>query len=156
MLKIETKITELMVKNSVKFGEKSFELENRRSESLQNQASKNLTAISIFLSTAAFLKINSIPLLCCIFISFLFSILAGFRFKYRTMDDANEFLNEFKNNYETYQNQWQFDYQMIYQLESMQKSLKSANDKRLNMILVSFVFFVISVSILLGVLIHGN
>jgi hypothetical protein len=151
-----TKITELMLENSVKFGEKSFELENRRNESLQNQASKNLTAISIFLSAIAFLKINSIPLLCCIFVSFLFSVLAGFRFKYRTFDDAKGFLEEFKNNCKTYQNQWQFDFQMIYQLESIQKSLKMANDKRLNMILISFLFFVVSVTIFLGILIYGN
>lgn len=158
---------ELRMRNVLDFGKFSFELEEKREQSILNQAGQMLTAFSLFSAAilmayplvADYTGIPDIQAFCLAMIvlvpliaSLVLAILAQWRFKYQTMKNAEEFENELYRSRNDYNNQSDYDWQWVYQLTDVQKSKKKNNDKRVKLVKASMVCFLTSV----GILIVGN
>jgi len=159
----EIAIAELMMKNIKEFGLFSYELEEKREQSLLNQSTQMVTAFSVF-SLAVFTIlpiIKDIPrlsftkLLFCagivtlfLLISLIFAVLVQWRFKYLTMQGVDEFYRSVYNEQENYMTQPQFDTQWKEQIQQIHKSKKDINDKRASWIKVSMIFFFLSIVVL--------
>ena len=154
----------LRMENAVEFGRFSFELEEKREQSILTQAGQMLTAFSLF--SAAILM--SFPLvadytgvpdiyafylsavsLFPLILSLILAILAQWRFKYQTVKSPKNFTEELKSNYMDYSNRSDYDWQWIYQLDAVQVSKRKNNDLRAHLVGASMVLFLMSVGILL-------
>ena len=163
----EIKEENLRMGNVREFGKFSFELEEKREQSILNQSGQMLTAFSLF-SAAVLMALplvadyTSIPdgqafclsvvVLVPLVASLLLAIVAQWRFKYQTMINAREFENEIFRNKDSYKEQSDYDWQWVYQLTAVQDSKKTNNDKRVKLVKASMICFLVSV----GVLVVGN
>ena len=156
-------IIALQHKNAVDFGKFSFELEEKRGESLIAHSGHMLTAFSLY-SAALLTLLGSllsneiisrthlfvssaciaVPLICAL----VFTMLAQWRFKYETLIDAEEFRTAFVLDSAHYQEQYQFDFQFITQLHQVQQSKAKMNNKRLLCIRVAMICFFFSIGML--------
>lgn len=168
-MQLEEKETKenLCIKNAVEFGKFSFELEEKREQSILTQSSQMLTAFSLF--SAAVLM--SFPLvadytgvpdiyafylsavaLFPLIISLVLAIVAQWRFKYETLKSTKDFADELQKNHKDYQSQSDYDWQWIYQLDAVQVSKKKNNNRRVIFVRISMILFLVSV----GILVIGN
>ena len=160
----EDKQTTLRLKNVVEFGRFSFELEEKREQSIIQQSSQMLTAFSI--ASAAVLMavpiiidntqlrprtvlIASAVVLAPLLVSMVLAIISQWRFTYSSMCTAEELLNKAEANKENHKFQAQYDYQWVSQLTAIQNSKRKNNDIRANLIRASTVCFLASVGMLL-------
>ena len=158
-------IISIQHKNAVEFGKFSFELEEKRGESLIANSGHMLTAFSLYsaalLTLLGVLLNNSIISRTHLFsastciaaplvLALVFTILAQWRFGYKTLIDATAFKAAFEKESKNYCEQYQFDYQFIIQLHKVQSSKKNVNDKRLFFIRAAMICFLLSVSILVA------
>mgnify|MGYP004515602185 FL=1 len=153
----------LRMEYAKELGKFSLELEDKREQSILNQAGQMLTAFSLF--SAAILmalplvteyssipdhqimylaEISFVPLI----ISLVLAIIAQWRFKYQTMLNATEFEDQLYRNRAEYNGRPDYDWQWICQLSSVQNSKKKNNDKRVFLVKASMICFLISVGIL--------
>ena len=154
--------TSLRLKNVVELGKYSFDLEEKREQSLISQSGQILTAISLFsagilMALPILLTYTSIPesrlMLVAgitglsIIISLFLSIMTQWRFRYLSLMTAEEFRTETEEDADHYQFQFQYDYQWIQQLSSIQKAKRINNNKRVRFLMASMVFFLIGVTI---------
>lgn len=156
--------TLLRMENVREFGKFSFELEEKREQSIVNQSSQMLTAFSLF--SAAILmalpivaEYSSIPdwqimylaevAFAPLLASLVLAIIAQWRFTYETMQDAEGFENILYRQKSDYHDQSDYDWQWVYQLSAVQKSKKKNNDFRVRLIKASMICFLFSVSILI-------
>ena len=161
----EQKQAELMMKNIVEFGKYSYDLEEKREESLIKQSSQMLTAFSIFsavlftvLKIIIDIKVVSVwRLLFCAGVVSLFlvsslvlALMAQWRFKYSTMQDVKVFYDRVNEEFQNYTSQVQFDVQWKEQLISIHSSKKKNNDKRAKLVIASMVVFVSAIGIVLA------
>ena len=174
--KSQAKLADLMMMNIVQLGKFSYELEEKREQSLINQSSNMLTAFSIF-SAVVFVvmpividytDVNVYQLLLCIAVvsvflvgSLVLSVLSQWRFKYKTMTDINDFFTQVNKEHQKYCSQAQFDMQWKDQLSQIQSSKKINNDMRSNLIIASMILFIIAiftvaVSVFLLLFLHGG
>ena len=151
---METEIKDpdlLRMENVREFGKFSFDLEEKREQSILNQSSQMLTAFSLF--SAAILmalpivtEYSAIPdwqimyltevAFAPLIVSLVLAIIAQWRFSYQTMLDAEGFENILYRQKEDYQ------------LSAVQKSKKKNTDLRVRLIKASMICFLLSVAIL--------
>jgi len=153
-----------LYENAMEFARFSFELEEKREQSLINQSIQMLTAfavtsvallmaIPVFIECATISRDVFLFSACLIFILMLISMapamLSRWRFKYRTMIDGKEFLNHLKS--QEKEQQWQYDWQWIDQLSKIQRSKKKNNDIQVRLIKISMIaFFVVVLCMIIG------
>ena len=122
----QAKLADLMMKNIVQLGKFSYELEEKREQSLIVQSSNMLTAFSVF-SAVIFVvipiiidntnvRVNQLLLCSAIIAFFLISslvlaVLSQWRYKYKTMTDINDFFEQINREHQNYRTQAQFDLQ---------------------------------------------
>ncbi|MBO5891213.1 MAG: hypothetical protein J6Q30_00660 [Oscillospiraceae bacterium] len=162
-------IVNLQQQNAVAFGKFSFELEEKRGESLIAHSGYLLTAFSLYsaalltllgslLSNAIVSRTHLFIASTCIaaplILSLVFTMLAQWRFRYNTLIDGAAFRKEFEQDPKNYCEQYQFDYQFIIQLHKVQVSKKNINNKRLFCIRVAMICFLLSVVILIAFYIY--
>lgn len=163
---METEIKDhdlLRMENVREFGKFSFDLEEKREQSILNQSSQMLTAFSLF--SAAILmalpivtEYSAIPdwqimyltevAFAPLIVSLVLAIIAQWRFSYQTMLDAEGFENILYRQKEDYHDQSDYDWQWVYQLSAVQKSKKKNTDLRVRLIKASMICFLLSVAIL--------
>lgn len=151
-MKEQQKLAELMLKNILALGKFSYSLQEKREESLINQSGRMLTAYSV---TAALLPLllsktdglGPVILLTGLLISFIFAVIAGWRFKSSSMPSIDVFYDEVYERWEEFRAQPAFDMQWKYHLSAIHKSKKENNDKRAACILISMISFVLSIAI---------
>lgn len=154
----------LRTKNMVEFAKFSYELEEKREQSLIEQSSQMLTAFSV--ASAALLMAVPIILdnisiskrkvllsaglvLFFMLISMVLAVISQWRFKYKTMMNGEELLQKVEANAESHIYQAQYDYQWIDQIKEIQESKKKNNDKRYRLIHASMIFFFVATASLL-------
>jgi anaerobic C4-dicarboxylate transporter len=158
----EDKRDNMMMANIVDFGKFSYELEEKREQSLINQSSQMMTAFSIFSAALCmvlpylFKKNNELAIalpLCTSIVfallitSLIFALLAQWRYKYKAMDDIDAFYRQIYCDLSNlYQKQAEFDMQWKHQIAIIHKSKKENNDKRSRDVVVSMWFFLGSVA----------
>ncbi|MDR0307485.1 MAG: hypothetical protein LBI42_11700 [Chitinispirillales bacterium] len=171
----QEKVAELMMKNVVDFGKFSFELEEKREQSLINQSSQMITAFSVFTIALytllpvliSCLNISIVPKMLfsvgiistLLLISLLLALLAQWRYKYSTMQIIDEFYNRVYQEHTNYKTQAQFYILWKDQIQDIHKSKKINNDKRVKLVKWSIYVFLISmgtviVSIIALIFIH--
>ena len=155
--------TALRLKNIVEFAKFSYELEDKREQSLINQSGQMLTAFSV--ASAALLM--AIPILIeqtginkhmilttagivltLMIISMVFAMVSQWRFKYITMMNGEELLQKIEADKSHHLFQPQYDYQWVDQLKAIQDSKKKNNDKRYLLIHASMIVFFAAVATL--------
>ena len=157
-------IITLQYKNAVEFGKFSFELEEKRGESLILHSGHMLTAFSLYsaalltllgallnndIISRTHLFIASTCIAIPLILSLVFTMLAQWRFKYNTFGDADEFRLEFERDSDHHREQYQFDYQFIMQLHDVQCSKTTLNNKRLFCVRAAMVCFFLSLTTLI-------
>ena len=155
--------TALRLKNVVEFAKFSYELEDKREQSLINQSGQMLTAFSV--TSAALLM--AIPVLIeytdinkhmvlttagivlgLMIISMVLAMISQWRFKYATMMNGEELLQKIEADKTHHVYQSQYDYQWVDQLTVIQNSKKKNNDKRYMLINISMIAFFAAVVVL--------
>lgn len=154
----------LLKKNVVEFGKFSFNLEERREQSLITQSGHLLTVISIL--SAALLM--ALPILIentvvpknhiliatgIVFAPMVFSmilcVIAQWRFGYQTMMNASDLQIRIQADLSSYTSQAQYDHQWVDQLTEIQKSKKKNNDIRVCLIKASICLLLIAVVLMI-------
>lgn len=161
--KRQIKAADIKMRNALNFGRFSYDLEEKREQSIITQSSHMLTAFSLF-SAALLMAIpividntvvpenqvisaaglSFVPLIA----SLVLTIIAQWRFKYQIMVTAEEFRDELLKNESSYQYQSQYDYQWITQIAQVQKSKKDNDDRRVRLIKASMICFLVAIGIL--------
>ncbi|HCC34346.1 MAG TPA: hypothetical protein DEQ02_01425 [Ruminococcaceae bacterium] len=156
----QQKLADFMMGNVKEFGKYSFELEEKREQSLINQSTQMVTAFSVFSIAIytllpVFQNIPIIPffkLLFCVGIvtifllaSLVLAVLVQWRFKYYTMKNIEEFYKSVNEEHENYTTQAQFDIQWKDQLKDIHLSKFKLNNRRVKLIKASMVLFFIAV-----------
>lgn len=151
----------LRLKNVVDFAKFSFELEEKREQSLINQSGQMLTAFSVV--SAAILMAVPILIDCTsvsdriilisagvtlapMLLSMALALLSRWRFSYVTMVTGQELLQKIEANANNHVFQYQYDYQWLDQLANIQKSKKKNNDIRGILIYASMIVFFYAVA----------
>ena len=150
----------LRMKNIVEFAKFSFDLEEKREQSLINQSGQMLTAFSVtsaalLMAAPVFLEYTSISrlnilisagiVLFFMLVSMVLAVIAQWRFEYTTMMNGEELLHKIEEDPDNHVFQAQYDYQWVNQLEEIQDSKKQNNDKRYKLIRASMVMFFVAV-----------
>lgn len=154
------------MQNVAAFGKFSFELEEKREQSLITQSGHLLTVLSIL--TAAILM--ALPLLidhtiipqsqilaasgivlAPLIVSIVLCVITQWRFGYQTMMNATAFQEKISADLKSYPSQAQYDFQWCNQLSEIQDSRKKNNDTRVKLIkgaicslLLSVLFIVVT------------
>lgn len=152
--------TELRTKNLVEFAKYSFELEEKREQSLINQSGMLLTAFSVssallLMAVPILIEHTSIPkgkillfagiALFLMLVSMLLAVISQWRFRYVTMMNGEELLKKVEEHLESHVFQSQYDYQWIDQLKNIQNSKKKNNDRRYHFVHASMIAFLLSI-----------
>lgn len=155
----------MMMRNIVELGKYSFELEQKREESISEQSSKMLNALSLFAAVfytltailfdkeglpSAYLNIVVTTITLCLSGSVLLLVFSQWRYKYYQMKNINYIFKEVSSNQEDYKEDYQFYYQWKYQLGTMHEKLKRNNDIRVVFLMISMSLFVLTI-ILMGI-----
>ena len=154
----------LKMKNVVEFGRFSFELEEKREQSIISQANQMLTGFSI--CSAALLM--AIPIMCdetnvphtqlliasgfvffFLIISLVLAVIAQWRFKYEAMICAGDFEDAINKEAHVYKSQKEYDDQWVFQLTAIQRSKKQVNDRRVKLVMASMTSFLTAIGIFL-------
>lgn len=141
----------------------SFELEEKREESLINQSARIMEALSFVTAalgvifTCVLDNIQSISKVYIFFsagliaigfiASFILALIAQWRFKYQTLPLPSELFENFKNHYETISNDLGRLQDNVYFLNSIQKSKKDINDKRAKFISASMICSLVAIGL---------
>lgn len=160
----DSSLADLMMQNIIMFGKYSFELEEKREQSIISQSSNMLTAFSV-VSAALIMAIpivieNTIipknQILFCSGIIILFllaslvlSTLAQWRYKYQTMQTVDEFFNRVNAEHFNYTTQAQFDIQLKEQLSIIHNSKIKNDNRRANLIRASMIVFWVAIGFVL-------
>lgn len=139
----------MMLSNVLDFGRFSYNLQEKREESLLNQAGRMITACSV--TIAIFLAIMPktsksgiiIPFVGLL-VSLTFAAMAGWRFKNVWMANIDEFFKDVYDHSENYKTQYQFDWQWKHQISMLHKIKLKTNRIRTLFILISMSAFVCS------------
>ena len=148
----QQKLAELMLKNILALGKFSYSLQEKREESLINQAGRmlttcSLTAVLLPLLLSKTTGLGPAILFTGLLISFIFALIAGWRFKSSSMPSIDVFYDEVYDRWEEFKVQPAFDMQWKYHLSAIHKSKKENNDKRAACILISMTSLVFSVMV---------
>ncbi len=159
----EEQIT-LRLKNIVEFAKFSYELEEKREQSLINQSGQMLTAFSVASATIlmavpvliehtciskCMILISAGVTLALMLLSMVLAVISQWRFKYTTMMTGEELLQKVESDMDNHVYQSQYDYQWLNQLKEIQVSKKKNNDKRYRLIHASMIVFFAAVASLI-------
>ena len=153
---------EMMMRNIKEMGQYSYELEEKREQSLLDQAGKMLTAFALFTAAlnmllSAVLTHATIPVsknkliflggivTFTLLVSLVLAIMAQWRYRYETMKDAQEIYDLVYDDYKSYPTQAEFDMQWKMQIKLIHDSKKKNNDRRAKLIKLSMTIFLIAV-----------
>lgn len=151
----------LRMKNVVNFAKFSFELEEKREQSLVNQSGQMLTAFSvvsaaILMAVPILIDYTSVSkriilisagiTLAPMLLSMALALLSRWRFSYVTMITGQELLQKIEANANNHVYQYQYDYQWLDQLANIQNSKKKNNDIRGILIYASMIVFFYAVA----------
>jgi len=159
---------ELMMRNIKELGLYSYELEEKREQSLLNQAGQMLTAFAIFTAALymllpvvlehATLNISKNKLILFVGVISLFllsslvlAILAQWRYKYNAMNEIGVIYQEVDKNYGDYSTQVNFDKQWIIQIENLHKSKLKNNNRRAKLVMASMIIFLVAIALVIAV-----
>lgn len=148
----QQELAELMTANILELGKFSYSLQEKREESLINQAGRMLIACSISAGLLPLMLPKAAGaglalLLAGLLISIVFAAIAGWRFKTSAMPSIEVFFDGVYDRWEEFTAQPAFDMQWKYHLAALHKSKKRNNDKRAICILISTVSLVCSLAI---------
>lgn len=151
-MKEQQKLAELMMRNILELGRFSYSLQEKREESLISQSGQmlatcSLTAVLLPLLLSKTTGLGPAILFTGLLISFIFAVIAGWRFKSSSMPSIDVFYDEVYDRWEEFKVQPAFDMQWKYHLSAIHKSKKENNDKRAACILISMISFVLSIAI---------
>lgn len=138
----------------------SYELEEKREQSLIKQSSQMLTAFSVTfgaLSVAArtlieraifpehkiFLLVGAVLLL--LLGSMILAMISQWRYKYITLENGMVILSKLKKERRKFVCQANYDYQWIGMLTRIQESKKKNNDRRYRLIHASMIVFLVAI-----------
>ena len=153
----------LRMENVAEFARYSFQLEEKREQSILNQAGQMLMAFSVssvavLMATPIILDHTSIPscmillsagiVLTFMLISMVLAVISQWRFHYKTMFNGKELLQKVEADISRHAFQPQYDFQWILQLSAIQESKKKNNDIRCNLIQASMIAFFVAVACL--------
>lgn len=154
---------DFLMQNIIDLGMYSFELEEKREQSIILQSGNMLTAFSV-VSAALIMAIpivleNTIvpknQVLFCAGIAILLllgslvlSTLAQWRYKYQTMQTVDEIFNSVNTEHYNYSIQAQFDIQWKEQLSQIHKSKIKNDNKRVNLLKASMIVFWLAIGVL--------
>ena len=161
--KEELESADLMMENVIQLGKFSFELEEKREESLISQSGHMLTAFSVFsavLFTATPIIIDnvnisanrvlvSVAIVSAFLIaSLILAVFAQWRYKYMTIVSVDALFDEVKADALHYQTKAQFGMQWKTQLSQLHRSKKKNNDRRAAFVILSMLLFLCSIAAL--------
>lgn len=140
---------ELIMSNIVEFGKYSYNLQEKREESLINQSGRMITAYSVTAVIYNFLlpqmsSVGTIILFFGLLVSLGFAAIAGWRFKYDGCPSIDAFYEDVHDNIEKYNNQYQFNAQWKNQISKLHKNKKKNNDKRAKWLVISMSAFLVT------------
>lgn len=153
----------LRLKNVAEFARFSFELEEKREQSVVHQTGQMLTAFSVtsavvLMLVPLLLEHTCLPnrlilfsagvALALILAGMAFAVCSQWRFKYETMLDGKKLLQKIEEAKEKHMRQFQYDYQWIDQLEKIQVSKMENDDKRCSLIRKAMLIFGISIAVM--------
>lgn len=155
---------DFLMQNIIELGMYSFELEEKREQSIILQSSNMLTAFSV-VSAALIMAIpividNTIVpknqvLFCAAIVillllsSLVLSTLAQWRYKYQTMQTVDEIFNSVNSEHYNYSVQAQFDIQWKEQLSQIHNSKIKNDNKRVNLLKASMIVFWVAIGFIL-------
>ena len=141
----EQALSNLRASNVKEFGKFSYDLEEKREQSLINQSVQMITAFSVFtiaiftilpvlrdIQGLSFYRLLFCTGLVVIFLlaSLILAVLVQWRYKYSTMKSVDEFFRSIYDEREHYKTQEQFDIQWIEQIKQIHLSKKNLNARR--------------------------
>lgn len=150
----------LRLENVVDFAKFSYELEEKREQSVVHQSGQILTALSIVSATISMaipiliehtcisvhrILISAGIILVLLLTSMALAVMAQWRFKYDTMLTGEELLQRIEADAKNHACQSHYDFQWINQLEEIQNSKKKINDRRCHLICFSMATFFVAV-----------
>lgn len=155
----------LALKNAFELGKYSFELEKKRETSIISQASQMLTAFSVF-SAAVLMavpillenisSIDKVELLIWAGVMFVFliaslcfSIIAQWRFKYKTIQNAAAIRDHMFKKISKFEAQSTHHNFWIEQLTPIHKSIEENNNRRAKFVKFSMGSFLCSIAVLI-------
>jgi hypothetical protein len=159
----DLKSDSLRIKNTIDFGKFSYELEEKREESLIRHSNYMVAIFSVFFVAlyslfniisknvnihVHWLLIGALVITIILLIGMALAVTAQWRYKYETMLTINELYSYFIKDRDNYKIQEQYDYQWIKQIDKIHKIKKSNNDKRVNLIIGSIRMFFIAIVLL--------
>lgn len=151
----------LRMKNVAEFAKFSFELEEKREQSVINQAGQMLMAFSVtsvaeLMAVPILIEHTNLPdcmilfssglILTFLLASMTLAIISQWRFHYKTMFNGKELLQRVEADVYRHAFQPQYDFQWILQLSAIQESKKKNNDIRCNLIQASMIAFFVAVA----------
>ena len=155
----------LLMGNVAQFGRFSFELEEKREQSLITQSGHLLSALSIL--SAALLM--ALPLLieytlvakgqllsaagivfAPIIVSMVLCVIAQWRYGYQTMINAKALQDKISADIGDYPTQAQYDFQWSDQLSAIQDSKKKNNDTRARLIKAAIICLLLAVALMIA------
>ena len=150
------------IKNAVEMGKFSYELEEKREQSLLGQASQILVTLSIFFAIIVALIGSDIldikqtstfrmtlMILILLLSSLILVIIAQWRFTYQVMKNVDEIWSSIELDKDNYKSQIDFYKQWKYQLQSIHNSKKAINDKRVILIKTAMVVMLLALAIVI-------
>lgn len=168
MTKEQQAQTEMMMRNIKELGKYSYELEEKREQSLLDQAGKMLTAFALFTAalnmllsavlTHATIPISKNKLILFggvisffLLVSLVLAIMAQWRYSFIVMQDALEIYEQVKADFQNYPTQAEFDMQWVYQLKHIHYGKRRNNERRVKLIKASMAIFLFAVFQVVGV-----
>lgn len=155
------KEAQLLLKHIERLSKYSYELEEKREQSLIDQSSKMLEAFSVITAAMGILLsivLQYIPNLSKYFVftvtgivgffllnSLVLAILAQWRYKYKTLPLPNEIYKHVHDNYRGFLDIRNQSKHYISLLNDVQQGKKNINDKRVKIITWSMIFFYCSI-----------
>lgn len=153
---------EMKMHNIKEIGKYSYELEEKREQSLLDQAGKMMTAFSLFIAAinvllSAVLEHATIPIsknkliflagiiFFFLLVSLFFAIMAQWRYKYKIIQNGQVWLDDVKANPQDYRSQGNFDMEWVNQLKKLQDKKEEINNKRVKFIKASITIFLFAV-----------
>ena len=140
----------MMLSNVLDFGRFSYNMQEKREESLLNQAGRMITACSVTIAIFSFIipkdaKLGIIISFASLLASLVFAVMAGWRFKNVWMISIDDFFKDVYDHSEKYETQYQFDWQWKHQISMLHNIKLRTNRIRTRYILISMSAFVCSI-----------
>ncbi len=160
-----------IIKNAQEYAMLSFELEEKREQSLINQSSQMLTAFSIIsvallmlvpILTVSLTKVSGSYILVCLGITLLLLIISmvvalfvQWRYKYNTLPSPMDIFNHCEENMDYFGSEAQRSKSWIETINPIWKAKHKVNDTRVVLITISMITFFCAVASIVISFVYG-